>query len=136
MNTENCNQLLAWLDAGAPHAVFHMNSTNIRVAAMDHDQISDYTLDQQKTKGIGPCGTACCIAGAAVGMAHGDISKPLPPYSWVGLQVEALEFLELERNCQDHGHNLFNPYLCPEDCTPDQAAEALRRVMRGEEPWS
>lgn len=35
----------------------------------------------------------------------------------------------------DCGHELFNPTGAPWDCTPEQAAGAVRRVIEGKEPW-
>ncbi len=136
MNIDNCKELLAWLDAGAPHAVFDMHFDNISLSVFDDMELYQFQ-DQVDSKGIGSCGTVCCIAGAAAGLAAGDISKPLSEYgSWSETQNTALNWLGLPKGNERHGHDLFDPTQSPEDCTPAQAAEALRRVMRGEEAWS
>ena len=81
LNVENCNKLLEWLDAGAPHAVFDITVGNMRVIERkdDNGEIrNSWVAEQVKTKGVGDCGTVCCIAGAAAALKEGDISTPIP----------------------------------------------------------
>ena len=144
LNIENCNQLLNWLDDGAPHAVFNMDFCNMPLSVVTGDDIEADTDDatrrdeiilEAKTKGIGECGTVCCIAGAAAGMTQGDISKPLEEIQWHVIADTAIKFLGIEKQNTLMSHDLFDNCLAPENCTPAQAAAALRRVMVGEEAW-
>ena len=142
INVENCNKLLAWLEAGAPHAVFHMRFSNgpIENVCSIEDLRTYYpsAYQQVEAKGIGACGTVCCIAGAAAGMASGDIAKPLDE-GWHDVTDKALKFLGIKRQSNPVDswmiHDLFDPFLAPENCTPQQAAQALRNVMEGKDPW-
>ncbi len=142
LNVENCNKLLEWLDAGAPHAVFDITVGSACVIEYKDDDghfMDPFVEHQVKTKGIGDCGTVCCIAGAAAALKLGDISTPVQGIEFTGIANLALDFLGLEKQSGCHDpwllHDLFDPDLAPSDCTPQQAAAALRRVMVGEEPW-
>jgi len=105
INKENFETLIAWLEAGAPHAAFSM-----RVGAMPVE--TAVTLEY-----IDPppddCGTVCCIAGAADQLAFGGGSFPqgnaVAKYfkgrlneegdeaCWSDVVSGALEWLGLER---------------------------------------
>lgn len=142
LNVENCNKLLEWLDAGAPHAVFDITVGNMRVIERkdDNGEIrNSWVAEQVETKGVGDCGTVCCIAGAAAALKEGDISTPIPSVDFEVIATSALNFLGIEEQEDPEDkymlHDLFDPDLAPYNCTPQQAAAALRRVMVGEEPW-
>lgn len=142
LNIENCNKLLEWLDAGAPHAVFDISVGNMRVFERKDDAgeiRNSWVAEQVEAKGVGDCGTVCCIAGAAAALSEGDISTPIQSDDFEVIATSALNFLGIEEQ-EDPAdrymlHDLFDPDLAPYNCTPQQAATALRRVMVGEEPW-
>lgn len=128
MNTKKLNILADWLDQGAPHIIFDMHYAGVPLFDVDAD---DY-LEQMETKGIGECGTVCCIAGYALTLENID---PAELDDWGQISHKALHILGLPNDNQSHGHDLFDPYMAPEDCTTDQASEAVRRVIAGEKPW-
>ena len=84
-----------------------------------------------------PCGTAACIAG----VCH-IINNPGPtPHtiSWPAVQEVALTWLGLPARVKFTNamtHPLFDFTLAPADCTPQQAAQAVTRVMEGLSPWN
>jgi len=132
MNLENMTKLRDWLAAGAPHVRFDM----------------DIGVIIEEPKGLGDCGTVCCIAGAAALMSvnggvivkdYDDVADELHveggEAEWVKVEHVARHWLQLLENNWAFGHDLFDPQLAPDDCTPAQAADAVTRVMNGEEPW-
>lgn len=126
MNHKNLNQLIDWLDRGAPEALFSMN---IGLRAPDEvvDSFGDFEfelpqseLDKLHAKS---CGSVCCIAGAAAQFGGAPIVND---FGWADIQERALAFLGLPNA---HGHHMlpvFDPDLAPEACTPKQAAQALK----------
>lgn len=133
MNLEKLATLANWLDDGAPHVVFDMDIPNelIGDAAIyrDPETIERYEIEA-KQKNLGDCGTVCCIAGYAVHLAGEAGEKDS---SWDDVQSKALSILGLTTDGEDHP--LFNPLLAPENCTPQEAAVAVRNVMEGKHPW-
>jgi hypothetical protein len=123
LNLKNCQRLLNWLDAGAPHALFDMSLGFCTVEDYDLEDVHN----QIETKGLGECGTVCCIAGMAAAMANDGINPS--SQMWETIQHEAQMFLDLP------SPTLFNHRLAPKNCTAQQAAQALRNVMKGETPW-
>lgn len=111
------------------------------------------------------CGTVCCIAGAAMLMNRAkeegitslfpspEQQREFSVEDWELLRDEALRFLGLERagvpekhdedsdktdgklNISWFGHELFSPDLCPKDCTPQQAAQAVMNVINDKPAW-
>lgn len=134
MNIEKLNELAKWLDQGAPHIVFNMNHGQIRLddlGAPDNlDGDYDLSIKIAKSKGLGDCGTVCCIAGYAAFLENKI------HFDWPGTRNTALRIFDLPRNGEYMGHDLFDQDLAPEDCTPEQAAVAVRRVIAGKEPWN
>lgn len=146
MNLKNLETLAQWLEAGAPHQNFTMEyALNL---TEDIEDEPEFFLDQRGQTLDTDCGTVCCIAGAAFLMSKAPEGQMLPdpetqvtlvrryPH-WNTLEKEALEWLGLEAQYPDASfqHDLFDPNMAPPRCTPRQAAEAVRRVMKGEEPW-
>jgi len=132
MNIENMTKLRDWLAAGAPHVRFDMD-TGVTI---------------EEGSGVGDCGTVCCIAGAAALMSvnggvivkdYDDVANELHveggEADWFKVEYAARHWLELPDNNGRYGHDLFDPELAPDGCTPAQAAEAVTRVMNGEQPW-
>ena len=130
MNKANMEQLAQWLEAGAPHVEFDMSEGG-------------------SARGFG---IACCIAGAAALMSIADEGEVFPTpdqqdyyltshggYTrpWDDVRATALDWLGLEQTTvsRHYGHPLFETTLAPPNCTPKQAAAAVRRVMEGEHPW-
>lgn len=148
MNIDNMQRLLAFYEAGAPHFDLVMNRP--LVATTFHNELIPQL-----------CGSAGCIAGSAFAMALADLpereaakiathniySKDLHlngrdavSYTWAKVQPMALDFLGLEYPDNGDGedigmHPLFDQVLAPQDCTARQAAQAIRNVMDGKEPW-
>ena len=113
-------ELAHWLEAGAPHIIFDMNQS-MEVIEEDPDQ-ERFPLY---------CGTMCCIAGYAC------ILDDIRATPWPNTRDHALRILGLPDDGSFYGHPLFNPELAPEDCTPQQAAVAVRKVIADPEcnPW-
>ncbi|MDX5412799.1 MAG: hypothetical protein LPK02_07105 [Rhodobacterales bacterium] len=139
MNIERLTQLAEWLEDGAPHIVFNMHHGAETVADIfnhygyEEDLINAVTI-QRDAKGLGDCGTVCCIAGYAAT----QIAKKTPEelYSWQVTRDVALRALDLPYIEDWYGHPLFNSHLAPENCTPQQAAQAVRNVIAGRKPWA
>lgn len=153
MNLENLEKLAQWLEAGAPEAVFSMN---VGLAPADQDTIDTETayvsinhmITETGQTGKGACGSVCCIAGASALMSMNDDNPDglFPSFKrqseihrtrggWGHNKREALYFLGLDNNDCHFGHDLFDSDLAPDNCTPAQAAVAVRKVMAGKEPW-
>lgn len=145
INVENCNAILDWLDLGAPHAVFDMEISSLPVSQVCFDEDDEEDLEkkgvfyeQVETKGIGSCGTACCIAGAAYGMMKGDISKTYGGpggVTWQEMSEAAGEWLGVPFNNDFYYNDLFENTRISKNATPADAAAALRRVMVGDDAW-
>lgn len=138
-NRENYEQLRSWLLEGAATVEFDMN----------------YALRYGSEEGTGSCGTACCIAGAALQMNRGIFGMPLlsipddvwddisyavskedvvdgeDVVSWDSTAKEAIEFLGVDvdglPDQKDDSYilDLFSSEQAPDGCTPEQAAQAL-----------
>ena len=158
-NIDNLIKLRDWLLDGAPHAVINMHegmyvTGNIGLLKENY---SDQFKDDQKNQ---DCGTVCCIAGAAHLMSHakGDEIFPSIPRQeeiyedegyWDETRDKALMFLGLKREATEvtedqenrgigpswYGHSLFASNYAPDNCTPQQAAQAVQNVIDGKEPW-
>lgn len=142
VNRENLQKLIDWLDAGAPHFIFDMRTDLESYYVQD---LSERLFQQVEAKGIGECGTVCCIAGWA---AQQMGVKPEHDFVWQTIRNKALQFFGLGepksamsldyRDPDWFGHPLFNSILAPHDCTPEQAAKAARRVLEDPadpNPW-
>lgn len=145
MHVENLLELKAWLDDGAPHVVFDMDTGVLPVKYAKrsveqqrgvHSKGVKSIKRQMKTKGIGACGTACCIAGYAYILAVGE-KKACAESEWYRISSKALEYLGLPYGCTEYGHDLFSPDLAPKGCTPAQASKAVQNVIDNPNvnPW-
>lgn len=134
MNMDNLEQLAQWLEAGAPHVVFNMSYYIAELDEVGTDYEERAFRIESDQKGLGDCGTVCCIAGYAAKMK----CKKTANSSWPETRDAAINILGLEHkhDAGGMGHDLFDPDLAPSNCTPQQAAAAVRRVMAGEEPWA
>lgn len=129
MNIEKMTELAEWLEKGAPHVRFDMRS--------------GIEIDHTSVVGQGECGSVCCIAGFAVQMTKGSFKinyrHGSPP--WWEVRDRALEILGLPRTDEYDrhiGHALFDFKMAPKNCTPQQAAQAVRRMIsnpRTRNPW-
>jgi hypothetical protein len=140
-NTRRLKALLKWLEAGAPHFVFNMKEG---LTTYYKEDLKDHLVEQVETKGLGACGTMCCIAGFAAQKAG---LKPSHVGHWPQVRDAALGYLglpEMEtpapgfRSGNWYGHPLFSNVLAPEDCTPAQAAQAVRATIANPHdpnPW-
>lgn len=136
LNIDKLTQLARWLDAGAPHVIFDMRE------GIDYDpfeRIPEIIKDQV---GVGECGTTCCIAGYAVSLENNKFSIKPNDYhpAWPDVRDQALKILGLpeQKNSANMGHALFDFRLAPPRCTPQQAAQAVRRMIsnpRTKNPW-
>lgn len=124
LNIPALTRLKEWLEAGAPHASFNMHH-----GLMGTDEFDG-------------CGTVCCIAGAAVYLEMDPVTRVAATsaagcLSWDSVAQRALNILGLpvKPNTRGMYHPLFDPGNAPEDCTPEQAAEAVQNVIDGHEPW-
>lgn len=134
-NIENLTKLRDWLNDGAPTVIFNMAVGFERLDQLDADDLDSISEVERNKPGIGECGTVCCIAGAS---ARFDGMIPGAFTSWMDVAKRALNYLGLELNPDDpswYGHDLFDPFLAPHNCTPQQAAQAVQNVMDGKEPW-
>lgn len=119
--------LAHWLEHGAPHVVFDMTQGMTLPDEPEH-------LREAAQKG---CGTVCCIAGyAALLDGYERPTDAYPDLDWEPLRDQALNALGLPNNGEWYGHDLFDNELAPHNCTPTQAAAAVRRVIAGKEPWT
>lgn len=127
MNRDKLERLAEWLEAGAPHALFDMQYGYVSNTS-DPDLFENLVPDSEPE-----CGTVCCIAGAAF-MLEGR-TLTLREDNWEPVRDEALKILGLPNRGTYMGHELFDPSLAPQECRPQDAAKAVRRVMVGRKPW-
>lgn len=152
MNTERLEEIARWLEGGAPHAgvTFKMN-TGI---SLDLSSLEELSVPAA-AEAVNSCGTACCIAGAAVQFFGTDYTTVLIGYaeaalnraddddiadvlrwidneaSWGDIREEAAELLGLDNN------DLF--YAKPFEMKDVDAAWAARTIRHllatGEVDW-
>lgn len=142
MNIEALEKLAEWLEAGAPELVFNMDYGIVSEDGLDLEEM----LVETGQTGLGGCGSVCCIAGAAYLMSIAPEGSMFPDLNtqiqfqeeyWHIIAGGALTFLGLPPGRDDFfHHDLFSSDLAPYNCTPKQAAVAVRRVIAGKEPWS
>lgn len=139
MSHENLTKLHNWLMAGAPHVAFNMDYGLLNVDSLSHSSRRTIREVELNKPGVGDCGTVCCIAGAAYQMATDSLGKvpraAAELLTWGEIQNKAAEWLGLTLDDEHTFHPLFDPNLAPDDCTPQQAAEAVQNVMEGKDPW-
>ena len=134
MHLKAMEELATWLEDGAPHVIFDMHHGLISYLDLEYDDDIERASLQLDKPGVGDCGTVCCIAGYA---AYLDGVREKDNLVYDAIADRALYALGLERDPHDaYLHPLFNPDLAPYDCTPQQAAVAVRRVMKGQRPWN
>lgn len=151
MNIDNLKKLKSWLDSGAPHVAFSMKFSVENVEDMLMDYLEEIGEVEINKPGVGECGTVCCIAGAAILMSKEAIDKDKVDHDkiketsgrWLDVRESALEWLGMSylhagEEGNYFGHPLFNPDCAPENCTPQQAAQAVQNIIdRGDRmnPW-
>jgi len=119
MNKERLEEVAQWLEAGAPERKFNMN------------RLLDAPMSSAEKNW---CGTECCIAGYVV-------TRYIPQsVNLDRIEVNATELLGLKENVSNA---LFYPKVlgsedgfddCWDDITPIQAAQAVRNVMKHNNP--
>ena len=125
MNKERLEEVAQWLEAGAPERKFNMN----------------LLLDEEKgSANKNWCGTECCIAGYVVtryipqdvnfDMIEEDATKLL------GLKESVSDALFYPKvlGSDDYSDSLGLHFGYWEDITPIQAAQAVRNVMKHNNP--
>lgn len=145
MNVERLEQMALWLEDGAPHVVFNMNYSGNNVQELYDDRVG-YNEEVAKfmverdAKGLGECGSVCCIAGYALHAFGTKTEKDRIGSSWDATGKYALKAFDLPEGQTTNDrwmyHDLFDPALAPEECTPQQAAQAVRNVIAGKAPWA
>lgn len=142
LNLRALRELRDWLLDGAPHAILDM--TYGIMARDEWDEESYFALDEfEGQEHKTDCGTVCCIAGAADLMERSRRNgRPMQAQgtSQCGdTMLRALTILGLSRQPHMLGlhHELFDPNLAPDCCTPHQAAQAVQNVIDGkvDHPW-
>lgn len=135
MNIELLDRIATWLEAGAPHESgisFNMNylySSNAGEAWIDGEMVEQ------------DCGTACCIAGAA--LQFGGKPDLINPDDFDADQdergfEEAAKLIGMEYK---DAHALFypeetSPFDHYEEITPEYAARVVRKLIKtGEVDW-
>jgi len=144
MNMQALEELAQWLEAGAPHVKFNMDMGRVNEMDLDESGWEDYTnkATYQFTSGMGDCGTACCIAGYAAHIVNNFMTPKEGEWeNWGNTRDTALKALGLSPEDCDmyeggeasvwYGHILFDNGACPADTTPQEAAIAVREVMKG-----
>lgn len=137
MNIEKMIRLKEWFDNGAPHFLFDMdvpyatgeNPEELAEAMMN--QTDEYYDDKEIPQ---TCGSAGCIAGAAVHLFGSMEQKS--DISWPNIRDSAADHLDLPCGDEFYHHDLFNPYITPSGVTAKMASEAIQRVIDGKEAWS
>ena len=139
MNREKLEELRDWLNDGAPEVVFDMRqSIDTVFAAFDYyageGEKIEFIKVQRDKKGLGDCGTVCCIAG----FVESQVAKReerAPKDHWGSIAYSALNELGLEATYDYHfKHPLFSSKLAPDLCTPQEAARAVQNLLDGVEP--
>lgn len=134
MNHDNINKVIDWLNRGAPEAVFSMKYAlrpidDTWVGDPDDEDYQELAPSERAKIGNNSCGSVCCIAGAAA--QFDGVSPTDPAYNaWSPIQDRALSYFGI--NPRDHERlpwmlPVFDPDLAPNNCSPQQAAEALAR---------
>ena len=118
MNKERLEEVAQWLEAGAPERKFNMNRLlNVETGSAKKNW----------------CGTECCIAGYVV-------TRYIPQDVNLGqIEKDARDLLGLDYDLSD---TLFYPKVLGsedsvgnwKDITPAQAAQAVRNVMKHNNP--
>lgn len=141
MNRDNMQRVLEFYEAGCEGYTFDIGSG----LAWRGDTVVPQL-----------CGSAGCIAGTAFVMWLSDqpeqavtgiaarstlmsqaVDDGLCQYifGWGPIRHRALAFLGLPDNDRAMGHALFDMMQAPRECTVSQAAQAIRNVMDGKDPW-
>lgn len=142
MNVERLEQMALWLEDGAPHVVFDMSysGNNIQELYDDNDPAAEEFMIERDAKGLGECDSVCCIAGYALHAFGTKEEKERIGGAWCETGQFALKAFGLPEGQTTNDkwmvHDLFDPELAPEECTPQQAAMAVRNVIAGKAPWA
>lgn len=132
LNLPALEELAQFLEAGAPEVVFTMNYS---LETRDNLNIELPTSQLAHQLAIKPdCGTVCCIAGYVAQQIGADDDVGMG--AMFRQVADHLGISTTESKCPSMVNDLFDPHLAPDECTPAQAAVAVRRVMKGLEPWT
>jgi hypothetical protein len=150
MKVDRVQELIDFFEAGAPHFEFNMKHGFVYKPGDEHSTLSNH------------CGAAGCIAGFAFMMAtkemaseqYSDIIAKMKDaantedrHDEVELDYDmvrsiARDYLGLSREplseiIGDREVRVFDPppEVSRENITPKDAAEALRKLLRNEDPW-
>lgn len=142
MNVERLSKLASWLENGAPGVAFNIfafRHTISYVLGSEGDPLDAQMIKRQVAeKGLSPSDICCGLDGATVQLFSPDY-KVYETQDYGQLQELALNLLGLPRMNTgpsfDCAHDLFDPTNAPPDCSPEQAAKAVRRLIAGEHPW-
>lgn len=133
MNIELLDRIATWLEADAPETEARGMTFNMRPQVLVEP---DADLDPDNW-----CGTACCIAGAAVTFADpGYIARRIyPGADEIFVWDHAVKLLGISH---DQARWLFAPFDCDSDAprafeiTPEMAAATIRHLIQtGEVRW-
>lgn len=142
MNIDRLSGLADWLDEGAPGVAFNMFAIRQPISyvlgpegdPMDARMI----LRQVAEKNLTQTDICCGLDGAAVQLFD-PVFPMYAPEHFERVQERALELLGLPRMDKgprwDCAHDLFDPTNAPDGCSPRQAAQAVRRLIAGQDPW-
>lgn len=155
MNIENMQRLLTFYEAGAPE--FRLDMATGLTAVLHHDKpvpdfcgsagciagsafvmwLNDHPEDQRKD--ISARFLSPFVHEDMEPEINGPDESEPTVYAWKRIRDVAGKFLDIpiEDVC-DHGnpgHALFHPGRAPSDCTATQAAQAIRNMLDGKEPW-
>lgn len=135
MNRELLTQIAEWLEAGAPHKA--------GISQFNMNKLIDTASYTNSPNPIHGCGTACCIAGAAIQFTQEN--KNLPPMdrlpaisaNW----QQAGELLRLQDDLAYalfFGENLEGKWIVDlEEVTAKDAAKVIRHLLAtGEVDWN
>lgn len=142
MNTERLKALAHWLEKGAPGIAFNMFSVRqpigVELGTGGDPFDAEMIRRQMSEKSLVETDLCCGLDGAAVQLFEPDFPLYSPENSFL-VQDRALALLGLPRVDRgpqwDCAHDLFDPTHAPWGCRPEQAAQAVRRLCLGEEPW-
>lgn len=150
MDVEKLSTLADWLGKGAPGVAFCFGAwrnTVYQTLGPQGDPIDDRIIIKQcAEKDLSTVDLVCGLEGSTVHLF--DPCFPIQgmnEYETEWVERRAHEILDLPYVSKDFpalnlhrvkAHDLFNSMLAPVDCTPAQAAVAVRRVIEGLDPWA
>jgi hypothetical protein len=122
MHIERLDEIASWLEDGAPHrGKVHAFTMSAFIDIIDND-----------------CGTACCIAGAAVQFHRKSMKKRQyePTDTGVRFYRRAKQLLDLDETTADNLFIMENTDYHLNQVTPAWAARCIRNLIEtGEVDW-